>query len=235
MSVARAPDGWDYAGMLGALRARRRFAYTRYCDGEWNAIFGRVGKNCDGHTYFPDMGRALLEAFRPEPAAGYHVGLLASLLREGRWWASGRTIALERERPLGSWCDAMILHRAGMRGELGRFFEALRGRPLAVVGNRHLAKMRPWLGGGFDHIVVPERDCWGVRERVLPEILRAARSPGVVLLACSMPARVWIRRAWEAGGEASLIDVGAVFDPYVGIMSRGYMREGRFVLAERLF
>ena len=225
-------DPWVYDDMLSDIASGKRFAFVRYSDGDWNCFFNRVGRVVNEHTYMPDLGVALRESLKPEP--GYHVGIMTSLLTPGRWWASEHVIKFVAEHPEIPFCSSMILHCASQYGTMGRYFEAIKGRRLVVVGNSDMAKMVPWLES-FEHIIIPEQECWLDRDRIEPQIIDAAQEPGIVMFSCSMPSKVWIRRTWEAGGKASLVDIGAVFDPYIGRMSREYMREGRHILAEKLY
>lgn len=223
---------WTYADMITTLHAKRRFAFVRYSDGDWNCIFGRTGGIGDEHKYKPDLGKALLDSLKPE--ADYHVGLMPSLLTPGRWWASERVIRWRNANPDLTLCSSLLLHSAGMRGKLDNYFEALRGNRLVVVGNAGAVAMRPWLGD-FEHVVIPVSDCWDSRHEILPRILSACKAPGVAMFSCSMPAKVWIRQAWDAGCAASLVDIGAVFDPYLGKLSRSYMADGGVKLAKQLY
>lgn len=105
---------------------------------------------------------------------------------------------------------------------------------MTLVSNACMASMRPWLGD-FTLVEVPASNCWTERDVLEPLIIEACHPPGVVLFACSMPAKVWMRRAWDSRCQATLVDVGSVFDPYIGKMSRGYMREGRAMIAEPIY
>jgi hypothetical protein len=193
---------------------------------------GRYDFEWAEHGYTPSLGAALKAAMVTEP--GYHLGIQRGLLTPDKLWASNRTIEYVAEHPELEWCSSMILHCAGMAGSLGEFFEALRGKNISFVSHGGMAEMRPWLGM-FRHVVIPASNCWRERAEIEPRILDACRAPGVVLFSCAMPSRVWIRKAWLAGGEATLIDIGAVFDPYIGRLSRSYIREGKCKLAERLY
>ncbi|HUS96932.1 MAG TPA: hypothetical protein VMX97_09360 [Hyphomicrobiaceae bacterium] len=221
-------DPYDYAALLADLDAGRRFGFVRYSDGDWNCFFGRKGGVVNEHEYLPDLGAALRASLKSEP--GYHVGIMSSLLTPGRWWAAPRVIEWTAAHPEVSFCSSMILHCASQRGELGPFFAALRGLRVSFVGNETMRGMQPWLGE-FRLVEIPAQDCWLHRDEIVPRIIAAARQSDVVLFACSMPAKVWIRQTWESGAAASLIDVGSVLDPYVGRESRIYMRGGAVKLA----
>jgi len=225
-------DKWGYADMIADIRAERRFAYVRYSDGDWGCIFGRKGKILDEHDYGPDLAAALRAAIASEP--DYHLGLMRSMLTPGRWWASEQTTAFVASRPDLAWCSSLILHDASMDGDLGAWFDALVQYRVTVVSHAGMRALRPWLGD-FRHVVIPVADCWRRRAEIEPAIMAACRDPGVVLFACSMPAKVWIRKAWMDGGAATLIDIGSVLDPYIGRNSRSYMREGKARLADPLY
>jgi hypothetical protein len=232
-------DPFDFDAMLSDLSAGRRFGFVRYSDGDWNCIVGKRGGITDQvagagyeHAYHPDLAAALLAALVSEP--GYHVGIMDGLMQPGAWWASQYVIDYMASHPDLATCSSLILHHASRAGRLGEFFEALRGWPVTVVSHAGMASMTPWLGE-FEHVVIPEANCWRARSEIEPRIIEACRAQGVALFSCSMPAKVWIRMAWESRCGATLIDIGSVFDPYVGRMSRGYMREGKAVLAARLY
>jgi len=222
-------DNWGYRDMLLDLQNKKRFGFVRYSDGDWNCFFNRKGRVVNEHDYLPDLGVELRACLKPEP--GYHVGIMSSLFTPNRWWASNRVIKFVSDHPALSFCSSMILHCASIEGRLGLFFQALRGHRLVMVGNKSMLGMKPWLKD-LELVEIPAQDCWLQKKEIEPRIIEAARSPGVVLFACSMPAKVWIRHAWESGCSASLIDVGSVFDPYVGTLSRNYMREGKAKLAK---
>jgi len=228
-------DSWNYSDMLADITEGRRFAYARYCDGEWSAIFNRRGGNCDGHKYFPDMGKALESALITDPENGYHVGIMPGLLTDtSRWWPAKRVIKYVDDHRTLSFCGGILLHGASMSGRMGMLFESLVGQRCVIVGNRDMNRLHPWIEID-QHIEVPEKDCWNARDRILPRIIEAAKHPGIILFACSMPAKVWIRKTWEANGQASLLDIGAALDPYAGRLSRNYMKDGHYTLAEIIY
>lgn len=226
-------DTWTFNELLADIRGRRRFAFSRYGDGEWNCIFGREGHIVNHeHTYSQSLGAALAVSLRT--GQNYHVGIMDGLLVPGEWRASDRVIAWKAAHPEVAFCSSLLLHRASIHGRLGHYFEALRGQRLVLVANHSASAMRPWLGC-FEHIEVPANDCWCASKTLLPRILSACREPGVVMFACSMPAKVWIRQAWDDNGLASLVDIGSVFDPYTGTQSRSYMRDNPVTLANPIY
>ncbi|MEF8811131.1 MAG: hypothetical protein V5A47_09435, partial [Bacteroidales bacterium] len=61
-------NNFSYKDLIDNLIDREPFAFARYGDGEWNAIFGKDGTNCDGHEYYEDMGKRLADIVRSNPS-----------------------------------------------------------------------------------------------------------------------------------------------------------------------
>ena len=47
---------------VSMLSGGKPFSFSRFGDGEWNAILGKPGQNCDGHAFFPELGADLRDA-----------------------------------------------------------------------------------------------------------------------------------------------------------------------------
>lgn len=196
------------------VRRGERFSFSRWGDGEWACLLDkRPGKaNCDGHTYFSDLGQRLHAILASRP--NYHIGLqpLAKRMYGDEIDAFGL-----------SWSNADILHKASMHGELHTFFDAVRRQKkrVIVVGPSHLDGMRKHIGK-YALLEIPERNCWLDYERVARRLTKALdRHDSLVLFAASMMSNVLIH---DFHGDATLIDIGSVFDPYCGVKSRTYMR-----------
>jgi hypothetical protein len=67
---------------LDKIRSREAFAFSRWGDGEWKSVLGqhKPGKhNCDGHRFFPPMGKELGQVLRSKPE--YLLGLQSLALK----------------------------------------------------------------------------------------------------------------------------------------------------------
>jgi hypothetical protein len=211
------PDVFDL--ICEKLRNREPFSFARFGDGEFNAIYGKKGSNCDGHEYFPDMGKRLREVLESKP--NYIVGLQPLTLASERW------PQIQQDFPGIDWVDADSIHNASIDGKLELLFESLNGRDVLLVGPKHLAKFKT---NEWNFIFTPERNCWldysVIRDMVYrwwfeTMTVKAFRDrKPVILLSCSMMAEIMLHDMNQQ--STTIIDMGSVLDPYAGVKSRRY-------------
>lgn len=203
----------SYDEILSKIKERKAFSFSRWGDGEFNAIFGDKGKNCDGHQYFPDLGARLHKILVSGPS--YYLGLQPiSMSKQYKNYDRLQVFT----KLLGiNWVDADVLHNASAEKRLFQFIEALQGRYLVVVGPVHLSKIFECV-----HIVTLPVNCWLNYQQVKNELhfhLDGVNN-AVVLFSASMMSNVLIDDFSDS--HHTLIDTGSVFDPYCGVFSRGY-------------
>jgi hypothetical protein len=198
-----------FSGMIDNLKSHKAFKFARYGDGEINCMTGKLGANCDGHEYFPDLGVALIESVKEEPE--YMVGIQPLSVDHLKFHVD---VYFGHFNKL---YNADVLHSASIDGRLGDFIKALEGRYVILVGAVHLATMFEGV-----HIVIPERNCWKQYEKVCEQIQFhiSGIENAVVLLCASMMSEVIIKRFEDE--YHTFIDAGSVFDPYVNVFSRRY-------------
>lgn len=205
-----------YDDLCRRIEAREPFAFSRWGDGEWNAILGRPGRNCDGHRYYPDMGEALSHALIESATDGRHY---KGLQPRAKQIMGERIDQWEREHHVSiHWHDADIIHDAALRGDLARFVGVC-GRPI-LVGPEHTAPIKA------THVYIPARDAWTHREEILMLTASAMlRSKEPVVLCCGMLAEwlIWILRLMDP--NRIIVDAGSVFDPWGGRRARTYQRQ----------
>lgn len=204
-----------YDQILHNLRNNINFSFSRWGDGEWTAALRlKLGhkSNCDGHQYFEDMGRELHRILESKPK--YYMGLqpLAKRLMNDKIGPYLDGI---------DWCDADVLHKASQQGQLDMFIDALKGRNVGYVGSddRIAAKF------GWAFTRIPDQNCWLRVDETL-DCIRSGLSyqkDAVILFSASMAANVMVDRLYQGCGIThTFIDVGSVFDPYVGKATRKY-------------
>jgi hypothetical protein len=129
---------------------------------------------------------------------------------EARAWLAARGAAV-------TWYWAEAIHEASMAGQLAPLVNALRTRRIVYIGPAHLRGMARWLPIA-DFVEVPLATAW---ENVgaIEAVARAAiRGGDCVLVSAGPAAKVLIDRLSDLG--ATMLDVGSVFDMYVGRPSR---------------
>ncbi|NOY54251.1 MAG: hypothetical protein GXP58_11670 [Deltaproteobacteria bacterium] len=205
---------------LDKMKTGKVFSFSRYGDGEWNAIWGRDGKNSDGHTYFPELGERLRRSLLLPYNYFYSLG--AQCMTH-----DGPAIAgyLKRNCINLIWHDCDVFHRACMQGKLYPLIQQLRTMDVLFVGPNHLRKVNRILFPYCHFIEVPSKNCFLKVNEVEEEILRYAEKQGkmVIAFSASMASNVMIYDLFPTiGHDHWLIDFGSLWDIFVGVKSRGY-------------
>ena len=190
-----------YEEIISNLENGMNFSFSRFGDGEFNCMYGKHGANCDGHTYFSDLGARL------EIAWNNPKGVVALQPH------AKRIYKIEGDYP-----DADVLHKASIRGELHHFAKAVTKRNYILVGPNHLKQSGVYDSERF--IEVPLKNAWLSYPDILEEVNRLVKPNDVILYCCGMMAEVLIYDMYAT--DITQIDCGSVFDPYVGVKSRNY-------------
>lgn len=207
------PSEVTFERMCKMLREGENFKFARYGDGEFNCMFGKIGRNCDGHEYFPDLGMALNDAFYSDPK--YMVGIQPLSVQGGLY----QKAISQREGYPKNIYDADVLHSASIDGNIDLLLQSLQSRTVFSVGPLHLNNLFP---GAKESMLINDKNCWLQYEKIVRLIEHSFdwdESP-VFLLCASMMSEVIIDRFKDSTG--TFIDCGSVFDPYCGKLSRKY-------------
>lgn len=203
-----------------ALTEKHPFGFARYGDGEWNAIFGASGANCDGQVYSPELGadlqRTLMDRrdyfYALGPKAVHHETMGAQI----EAW-------LAEHAPRLSWYDTEVFLTASLMGELRPFVNVLRRKRVLLVGPQHLSRLNAINAMGL--VVVPDKNAYLEKARLEIEILKKAERADVILFSAGPAAKVMIFDLYPQLKEThTLIDCGSLWDMYCGVNSRGYAR-----------
>jgi len=220
-----------YKQCLERLRTRHPFAFSRWGDGEWacmaHTAVSRQHANCDKHRYFQTLGQALFRVLIDKPS--YGMGLQPKATQDDPECII-RMLGAAAFTPV--WGDADIFHDASQAGTFwDSFWGAIEegGYAKVIVGPSSLILDYRIMEHTTEEIMVPERNCWLNYEATkakcvefCEEFLLAHQHP-LVLCCCGMMANVLIHELWQMYGErVTLLDMGSVFDPYVGKDSRRY-------------
>jgi hypothetical protein len=213
--VARMPLSY-YVSMLAAGAP---FSFSRFGDGEWNAILNRPGENCDGHAFFPELGADLREALisRRPYLYGMQYRAIRDMGTDIRAFLVNHGVAVP-------WQDADVFHYANNDGSLFPLVKQLRAMKVVVIGPAHLRAMNSAVFPYEHFIEIPLKNCYLSRENIEQQVraFYGVFGPAVFAFSASMTTNVLIHRLFPLMGASSwLIDFGSLWDVYVGVKSRG--------------
>lgn len=200
------------------LESGAPFAFSRWGDGEWRAMLGESGANCDGHAYTGALRNDLSSVLKSRPAyllglQPFAVRMLGKRIEE---WLKRRHLELH-------WIDADVFHRASIDGALEPLLESLPS--VVMIGPAHLKGLS--IVPVRKHIVVPDRNCYDSYTDIFIQarsvLAKAPRS--VVAMSAGMMSNVLIHHLHATFPDATLIDFGSLWDPYVGKVTRAYHRQ----------
>ena len=206
---------YSFGQLLADIRPG--FAFARYGDGEWKLVLDSPWREGLNEEFTPDLCAAMRNTLLNHN--GVTLGMQSvDYLRKRELFDP----AMDWLRANGlqhlAWREADVLHRASARGKIQRFADAVRSMSPVVIGPEYLGRL-PFVA---HHIPIPHAGVWKHREEVFrqADTLRDC----VVLISAGPLAKVLVHRLHELDRGCAVIDTGAVFDPYCGHMSRGYMR-----------
>lgn len=215
------------------IAANDYFSLARYGDGEFMAILGEVGQNCDGHEYYPEMGRALGDILKSRPP--YYIGLHQSnrIDRKTMTWLYQAELIQEIEMPDGVEYDPLlrfvpnaVFHDAqvgkdndGKRtvpkpGAINQLWKAFEGKKVWVIGPGYLEEQKQVEA---NHITIPGKNTFEHINNTLTILDRFHDfTDSVVLVCASMCAPIIVDHLYRKyGDKATFIDFGSVFDAYL--------------------
>lgn len=204
-----------------ALDVHQPFSFVRYGDGEFNAVLGVQGENCDGHKYYGDMGNALAQTLHKPRTEKYFYGIGPKATK--RAFSENVNWFLERHAVSIPWHDSEVFLTASLAGALHPLIERIRNLPDTVlVGPRYLQSLHLCK----QHIPVPEKNAWLYRNEARNELSKVMREASLILFSSGFLSKVLI---WELHPycvrKTFLWDTGSVFDMYCGRDSRTYARK----------
>lgn len=194
------------------LKKGEKFSLARYGDGEFLCMWGKKGGNSNGCAYTPELREALLESMKitdPNFIFGMQRVLPADEKKAIEMW------------PV-DWHDSEFLSEAVAEGKLFPLIEQLRKMKVAVISNTDVINTTSKIIYNFAGSRVPKSNAYEGREHLVnfithkydPEI-----QPEVFLFSCGMAANALIGEC-HGKTDAWLIDVGHIWDPFSGLMSR---------------
>lgn len=207
-------ESWEktFKDMCTMLREGKNFKFSRYGDGEFFCMAGKIGKNCDQHEYFADLGQALNDAFYSSP--NYMVGIQPLSVYGGLYQE-----ALEFKPGPADIYNADVLHNASITMNLSLFIDAIYDRDVMLIGPGHISKMDKFFPSRW-FLEIPDTNCWTHYSKIKNYLETFQDEQDVILLCASMMSEVLINDLKDL--PCTIIDCGSVFDPYCDRLSRSY-------------
>lgn len=189
------------------LKNRIPFAFSRWGDGEWFTVAKRQGHNCDGNIYYPELGDRLHE--------------IVSVKQDYYMGKQNVGLFSLADKYTQDWKEADVFHWASIDSKFQPWIDLLYKVPVIYVGNADLKKL-PFIDL---FIEIPQKNVWNIYADILEQITQALLfKHSVVCFSAGMAANVFVHDLWEYSKEHTYIDVGSVFDPYIGKHTRTYHR-----------
>jgi len=209
-----------YNEMCEKLRSGEPFKFSRWGDGEWGCMKGWRGKNRDGNEYLPELKEGLWRIFnRP---IDYYFGLQYGVLYNPELrnfvfkWLFNNGI---------DFVNGDILHQASEFGYLDRFVRAQRDRNVVFIAPEYFFIESIRWGEVFKHLYgfkIFAVNSYLNNDSLLETInlnIQECRENPVFWVAAAMNSNVIIDKLPD---NVTAIDIGSVFDPYLGIPRARY-------------
>jgi len=204
------------------MNAGEPFTFIRLGDGEWSAIRGdRLITSSRSQTLnHESLRNGMIKVIAQAPNDPRYI--LA--LRRTSYRANIIDWLEQNKPPYVQFHDCTVLYKASKKGRFYPFIEALRNLdvPIKLIGPERLAGLDGHVFPIGQHIVIPGRNCWAMRRRILAEALKT-RDPACYLITAGPAAKVFAWSLFQRVGQHSfIIDTGSLWDPYVGKRTRTY-------------
>jgi hypothetical protein len=215
------------ADIVEWIQSGTPFSLSRWGNGEWHSVFGRTkGRTTGRQDFGAGLGEALRAVLRSRPPYMMELKRWETVFGSGvdEWLTSEGLEALD-------WIAPDVLHRASIKGRIQRVVDALRQAPdFVAIGPDHLKRAQDTLG--FRKLVkVPTANAFDAYHAIRRKAVKQAEKMpqgGVITLSAGMTAKVLVDDLYRQFGDRLIIlDVGSLWDPYAGVLSRSYMRAGK--------
>lgn len=210
---------------VNLLEEEKPFSFSRWCDGHWHMILGKTkGSTGDGHKYAKKIGDDLRSVLlgRPEYLLGIQGLSLRGLFgKQVRSWIQDEGIEDLQ------WFDADAFHHACRDNELAPVIQLLLNRKVVVVGPKRMESL-PFTS---NFVPIPKTDTYYEKQRIINQVadILEESDQAIVSVSAGWTANLLISELYPAfGNRHTFIDFGSVWDPYVGVYSRGYMKKDSF-------
>lgn len=208
---------------IDKINNNEHFSFSRWGDGEWFCTMGRKGKNCDNHSYFPELSDGLNHALKYDK--GYYKAIWNTNHGQIKNILGILLPFLDKNKIQVNWVNAGIWEDAAINGELDNLIESLEKRNYVIVSNESLKKLNIKY---IDYITIPSQNCFLEKDRIKEEMIKISQKYDDVVfgMSSSMATNVIIDELYDViGDKCTMIDFGSIWDPFVGKLARTYHKQ----------
>lgn len=201
---------------LNRIRSNNHFKYSRYNDGEIISLINKSSNkaNCDGHKYFPEMGKELERILLKYKGEDNYI-----LESFDHWYKTlpyvkKKLDEIAKTNPLLKFVRKDFirhLHEEDPKKFIG-LINLLKTKKIVIVGPSYLKRLGKFLE--FQYIEIPQKDCYLDIDRIIKKTLGAALKlkNAYFLISGSMPSKIIIDKMPLNGN--SYLDWGSVWDTF---------------------
>lgn len=195
------------------IKNNQYFSLARFGDGEFLCMLGKQGQNSHGCRYTPQLRNDLIECARKVDKTFYKglqritpqmFGQVREYTNAGQWYNTEE------------FADTLAI------GEFKPFFQALKGKTVIVVSSQEKEKITEWWPEGY-FVLTPKTNSYEEKQYIIDQCKNMGS--GVFLFACGMAAGPIVATLHGKIKKSFFIDVGHIFDPFLGDNSREYLKD----------
>lgn len=214
----------DY--FLNLIRQNKPFSLSRFGDGEVLCMFhNHMKTNCDGSRFLTELIYPMKQIFVNEHPY-YHCLLNCSFDINGDKFKA----FIDETCPDMPFYDGEIWSELSFDGRMTELCQVLDKHSPVFVGGEHLLNTKYMYGfTDVSHIVTPSVDSFTAIDDIMGKIIEKYNEGSrMFLFSAGYTTKILIDSLYPIfGGDTFMIDMGSVFDPYCGVLSRdGHVSRG---------
>lgn len=192
---------------LETFSKQRPLHLVKFNDGEWHAMTGRKGTNCDNHRYFPSLKNKLIASYAYLKDKVH----ISDYITNHCPHSEHRKLARQLGYPTNTFTNYLILHDKGFPPEIEAFYRSIRedNSYKVFIGPERL-KPETFLHTQ-QRIDVPQLDAYQKLGNILQKL--DPKPNHMYLLCCGFISCIIAERIHRLCPQASIVDIGSGLDP----------------------
>jgi len=208
---------------LDLIENDKPFSLSRFGDGEILCMYPNgMKENCDGNKFFPELSAPMKQIFINNYDY-YHCLLDCTFYYNADLFRS----LINEYCPDMEFYNGEIWQELSLNGKIGDIISALNKYAVVLVGGKHIGNVR-YLHGWDNapmHLEIPSVDSFKSVDKIMEQIGELyIQGYRMFCFSAGYTTKIIIDTLYPyIGHDAFMIDMGSVFDPYCGRLSRDTM------------